>query len=533
MATKSTSDYATENLAVYPYQHNSGYSYNGITFEYDKDGVFTVNGTATANAYMNIWNNDKGFIGLVEGEQYTVTLYYISGTGRVVSYFASYASGNHDIFGGLALTEANPKVSRTFTYSKYAGTTGDQFAFYVSSGNTCNNFKFAVQLEKGVGSQSYTPYNATNYGLRANADNLNNIIPAENMIDFPYSYDSGYAARGITFDYGDDGTIHAYGTVNSTSSDAYFFLHTKEMYGKFPFEIGKEYTLSLGLSGNCGNNSNTNIYLATNYTDGTNVDFIKLILGGAYSETYKTVVYTEQNKPITGHTLAIRIWRGTTVDFYIRPMLEKGNVVHEFTPFNLNRQQLRNDIEAEKATLAAVTELQDNQEDVYFADNLIPCPYSDVSGKVVSGLTYTYDDYGEITVNGTAGSSTSTFNLWSNSQGLINELVPGQEYTLTAETTAPIWAGFRFYDNNTDPVQSVMNRILAVGKTVFNFVMPERYDAEGNEIYSKCSIFLRRGTEGNVHTNTKIKIMIEEGSKSHKYRPYVLSRNGLYKLLKK
>ncbi|MCQ2463975.1 MAG: hypothetical protein MJ095_00170 [Oscillospiraceae bacterium] len=166
---------------------------------------------------------------------------------------------------------------------------------------------------------------------------------AEQLIPFPYSQSSGTTSQGANFTYDNNGII----TINkSTSGTTYpqFFAYASD--NGMNLVEGKKYTLSIEVVSGVGEAS---VYMANRKNDGSAIDLgrcSKVSAGMKKSVTFEykkntgrkddiISVYTE--KDAVCNNLVVKI------------VLEAGGAAHEFSPYNLSRIALRNDIEALKA----------------------------------------------------------------------------------------------------------------------------------------------------------------------------------------
>lgn len=114
---------------------------NGLTYSY-KDGVFKINGTATA--LTNIWFDDLN-IDLEIGNYVLSSNTSLQGKGAVVL---------KDEVGNLTQTNLNPPAKFEIT----SKTKAKQFLIQISSGATFSNQTIQIQLEKGTSNTSIEPY---------------------------------------------------------------------------------------------------------------------------------------------------------------------------------------------------------------------------------------------------------------------------------------------------------------------------------------------------------------------------------------
>lgn len=156
----------------------------------------------------------------------------------------------------------------------------------------------------------------------------------------------------------------------------------------------------------------------------------------------------------------------------------------------------------------------DNDDDVFIAENLIPFPYTQSNGTVSNGVTFTVNDDGSISANGTA-TADAFFDVKSRTDligltGSVTYTVSG--VTGGSSTTYDMYMSFRDSSN----AKSRNDVILYSNSLSFSF--PDNT--------AKIGITIRIRS-GNSVNNVVFKPMLETGSVYHKYQPYRLSRKSL------
>ena len=131
-----------KNLIPYPYI-NTSKTMNGITFTVNGDGSVTVNGTATAEAYIYLANSSNMSI---SAGQYTVS-------GNSENVTINVRKNN----------SAWIEDGKTGTFND--GDTFDILGLYVSSGKTVNNVTVYPMFNRGTTALPYEPYTEDIYQL--------------------------------------------------------------------------------------------------------------------------------------------------------------------------------------------------------------------------------------------------------------------------------------------------------------------------------------------------------------------------------
>lgn len=174
-------------------------------------------------------------------------------------------------------------------------------------------------------------------------------IIGENLLPYPYKQALPHTNRGITFeDYDGKGGIVANGTVDTTNQP-YFLCSEKTILLK----ANQPYSFA----SNCDNDYGFAVIWFKNNGVETNLTYTEIRNG---VEKTVTSNYCSENKGgIIYDGVTIIPSQDTYIQFDVRfdpsvgtvtnaifhPMLEEGNVVHPWQPYNLSRQKLREDID--------------------------------------------------------------------------------------------------------------------------------------------------------------------------------------------
>lgn len=210
-----------------------------------------------------------------------------------------------------------------------------------------------------------------------------------NLIPFPYIGKAG-TQNGVTITIDSVGVITLNGTATAS---VYFGLLTVTQAIKKP---GK-YTIS-GAPGIAGVSVQCKVDGAWT---GASVD----------TGNGATFTVTQQIDQIT-----VQINKGTVCDnVVVKPMLEEGESVTPFEPWCGVGDKTR---------------------------NLIPYPYSDAT-KTVSGITFTDNEDGSLTLNGTATPKNAYYAIWSRADRVLDKT---KTYLMTSETTIPTIDAYMYMD---------------------------------------------------------------------------------------
>jgi hypothetical protein len=199
--------------------------------------------------------------------------------------------------------------------------------------------------------------------------NLGVKVSSKNLIVYPY-FHTTRTTNGITFTDNGDGSITANGTA---TANAYFHIVTISNWDKaMPISAGT-YTLS-----GCPNGGSSTTY--------------GISLGVKGNEDSNRVVYTDFGNGKTfipqggRYDCLITIYAGVTVNNVVfKPQLEKGTTATGHTPYIA---------ELNKATVNRL------------GKNILPFPYYEGS-RTTNGITFTVNDDGSVTANGTATALTN------------------------------------------------------------------------------------------------------------------------------
>lgn len=219
--------------------------------------------------------------------------------------------------------------------------------------------------------------------------------------------------------------------------------------------------------------------------------------------------------------MSIKIKSGTTVEnLTFKPMLVKGTTQCDYVPYNLSKEGLRKSINDLSAELSEITTDNTDLSDTV-PYNLIPFPYYQSSYQS-EGITWTVDEDGVITANGTA-TGYSVFDVYY-LEGTSEALVIGDNYYLTG---CPDGGGESTYVmqlltlNHSEGATSVVDQFFTTDSSGVLVKLTQEYDQLGLQIVI---------TSGCTVNNIKFKPMLVKGDTAKEYHR---GFNNVYQLSKK
>lgn len=245
----------------------------------------------------------------------------------------------------------------------------------------------------------------------------NNLLGSKNLLKYPY-YSDSYTSNGITWTLNADGTVTAKGTATANSQ---FYLHTRDKGEKNDFTLPNgTYILSDGGL----KNINTEIQMG-------------ITINGAWSEIGYTrngdVQFTANGDDYSADSISpvisLLVRSGQqNVNVTFKPMIRLATIAdNTYVPYAQTNRQLTAD------------KVDYND----YAKNLLPYPWSasGMSSMYNRGITFTYNEEGYVTLNGTADATNQPymcFTLATDAAAKLgNELVVegGKKYTLSIDRT--------------------------------------------------------------------------------------------------
>ena len=338
---------------------------------------------------------------------------------------------------------------------------------------------------KGLSSNDYTSEEKTKLGGVGTSQ-------GRNIIPYPYSQTTK-TVYGVTFTDNKDGSIGISGTQDGSTSRPYMgvgiWWGTDKKEGNIKIDANTYFTISANCS---SDNAGIRYYvydesgskLADNIVYGTATKTLKFDVDTWVALCIETAANSE------------------TYDCICKPQLELGTIAHAYEPSIESNVNLKKEID-KTSTLQG--------------QNLIPYPYDGTEGNT-NGITWTVNDDGSVTANGTA-TATAHYTVFIGKLGL--EI--GKNYVLTITTVkgqASLYLANKNKQNiNTDiaACRTVNNSTLSV---IFKYSQTDDFDRDELGLYIVA---------GTTLTNCIIKFQLERGTIRHEYQPTTLSNTTLKK----
>ena len=339
---------------------------------------------------------------------------------------------------------------------------------------------------KGLSSNDYTSEEKTKLGGVGTSQ-------GRNIIPYPYSQTTK-TVYGVTFTDNKDGSIGISGTQDGSTSRPYMgvgiWWGTDKKEGNIKIDANTYFTISA----NCSyDNAGIRYYvydesgskLADNIVYGTATKTLKFDVDTWVALCIETAANSE------------------TYDCICKPQLELGTIAHAYEPSIESNVNLKKEID-KTSTLQG--------------QNLIPYPYYRPDSYTNNGITWTVNEDGSVTANGTA-TATAHYTVFIGKLGL--EI--GKNYVLTITTVkgqASLYLANKNKQNiNTDiaACRTVNNSTLSV---IFKYSQTDDFDRDELGLYIVA---------GTTLTNCIIKFQLERGTIRHEYQPTTLSNPTLKK----
>lgn len=462
------------NLIPYPLTNRIT---NGIAYTVQSDGSVLANGTASEenNAYYNF-----AYKTLKLGD----TSYTLSCEGLPKSV---YVYVYDETIGKAIANVSDTPVKKTFV--------GDSTHTYslsinVGKGTSVSDLAIKPILEIGTIAHAYEPISESNVNLKKEIDKTS-TLQGQNLIPYPYDGTEGNT-NGITWTVNDDGSVTANGTASKETP--YSLIYPYNLSTMKSLQLGNTYIISDGLT----DEQHTNVgYMQLVLYDKNNPTNWKY----GVSSMKGTEIYTANDENTLQYGIRLIIRNGATANnITFKPMLEVGTMSHEYQPTTISNTSLNE-------------RLSDQQ-----GQNLIPYPYYRPDSYTNNGITWTVNEDGSVTANGTA-TATAHYAVFIGKLGL--EI--GKNYVLTITTVkgqASLYLANKNKQNiNTDiaACRTVNNSTLSV---IFKYSQTDDFDRDELGLYIVAGITL---------TNCIIKFQLERGTIRHEYQPTTLSNPTLKK----
>lgn len=476
------------NIIPYPYSQTTKTVY-GVTFTDNKDGSIGISGTqdgSTSRPYMGVgiwWGTDKkeGNIKIDANTYFTISA-NCSSDNAGIRYYVYDESGSK-----LADNIVYGTATKTL---KFDVDTWVALCIETAANSETYDCICKPQLELGTIAHAYEPSIESNVNLKKEIDKTS-TLQGQNLIPYPYDGTEGNT-NGITWTVNDDGSVTANGTASKEAP--YSLIYPYNLSTMKSLQLGNTYIISDGLT----DEQHTNVgYMQLVRYDKNNPTNWKY----GVSSMKGTEIYTANDENTLQYGIRLIIRNGATANnITFKPMLEVGTMSHEYQPTTISNTSLNE-------------RLSDQQ-----GQNLIPYPYYRPDSYTNNGITWTVNEDGSVTANGTA-TTTAHYTVFIGKLGL--EI--GKNYVLTITTVkgkAYLYLANKNKQNiNTDiaSCRAVNNSTLSV---IFKYSQTDDFDRD------ELGLYIATGT---TLTNCIIKFQLERGTIRHEYQPTTLSNPTLKK----
>lgn len=476
------------NIIPYPYSQTTKTVY-GVTFTDNKDGSIGISGTqdgSTSRPYMGVgiwWGTDKkeGNIKIDANTYFTISA-NCSSDNAGIRYYVYDESGSK-----LADNIVYGTATKTL---KFDVDTWVALCIETAANSETYDCICKPQLELGTIAHAYEPSIESNVNLKKEIDKTS-TLQGQNLIPYPYDGTEGNT-NGITWTVNDDGSVTANGTASKEAP--YSLIYPYNLSTMKSLQLGNTYIISDGLT----DEQHTNVgYMQLVRYDKNNPTNWKY----GVSSMKGAEIYTANDENTLQYGIRLIIRNGATANnITFKPMLEVGTMSHEYQPTTISNTSLNE-------------RLSDQQ-----GQNLIPYPYYRPDSYTNNGITWTVNEDGSVTANGTA-TATAHYTVFIGKLGL--EI--GKNYVLTITTVkgqASLYLANKNKQNiNTDiaACRTVNNSTLSV---IFKYSQTDDFDRDELGLYIVA---------GTTLTNCIIKFQLERGTIRHEYQPTTLSNPTLKK----
>lgn len=476
------------NIIPYPYSQTTKTVY-GVTFTDNKDGSIGISGTqdgSTSRPYMGvgIWlgtDKKEGNIKIDANTYFTISA-NCSSDNAGIRYYVYDESGSK-----LADNIVYGTATKTL---KFDVDTWVALCIETAANSETYDCICKPQLELGTIAHAYEPSIESNVNLKKEIDKTS-TLQGQNLIPYPYDGTEGNT-NGITWTVNDDGSVTANGTASKEAP--YSLIYPYNLSTMKSLQLGNTYIISDGLT----DEQHTNVgYMQLVRYDKNNPTNWKY----GVSSMKGTEIYTANDENTLQYGIRLIIRNGATANnITFKPMLEVGTMSHEYQPTTISNTSLNE-------------RLSDQQ-----GQNLIPYPYYRPDSYTNNGITWTVNEDGSVTANGTA-TATAYYAVFIGKLGL--EI--GKNYVLTITTVkgqASLYLANKNKQNiNTDiaACRTVNNSTLSV---IFKYSQTDDFD------HDELCLYIVAGT---TLTNCIIKFQLERGTIRHEYQPTTLSNPTLKK----
>lgn len=318
---------------------------NGITFTNNGDGTFNVNGTATADTTLSLWNakdvyEANHYFGLYSSETYNVNTWNLS-------FAITYSDGTATKY----ITPTTPvnAINENINTANVV--------LYIPSGVTINKNNVKVMLYKDINTQ-LTEYEKYTGGQIAPSTNYpQEVKTVGNNINLLNNTASTTSINGIDITVFEDKTV----LINGTANENVNFVLQRNLL----LEDGKEYTLNSGNDN--ASSSKFGIYINQYYDNSNHIQ-------ASYNSPLN-FIYDIKSKD--SNNIYLYINKGSTVENeLLKPKLEKGTTASPYSMYNQG----------------SVEVIKQNKNFLYY----------EAQNQSTSGINYTVNLDKSIQISGTA-----------------------------------------------------------------------------------------------------------------------------------
>lgn len=476
------------NIIPYPYSQTTKTVY-GVTFTDNKDGSIGISGTqdgSTSRPYMGVgiwWGTDKkeGNIKIDANTYFTISA-NCSSDNAGIRYYVYDESGSK-----LADNIVYGTATKTL---KFDVDTWVALCIETAANSETYDCICKPQLELGTIAHAYEPSIESNVNLKKEIDKTS-TLQGQNLIPYPYDGTEGNT-NGITWTVNDDGSVTANGTASKEAQ--YSLIYPYNLSTMKSLQLGNTYIISDGLT----DEQHTNVgYMQLVRYDKNNPTNWKYRV----SSMKGSEIYTANDENTLQYGIRLIIRNGATANnITFKPMLEVGTMSHEYQPTTISNTSLNE-------------RLSDQQ-----GQNLIPYPYYRPDSYTNNGITWTVNEDGSVTANGTA-TATAHYTVFIGKLGL--EI--GKNYVLTI-TTVKGQASLYLANKNKQNI----NTYIAACRTVNNSTLSVIFKYSQTDDFDRDELGLYI-VAGTTLTNCIIKFQLERGTIRHEYQPTTLSNPTLKK----
>ena len=341
---------------------------------------------------------------------------------------------------------------------------------------------------KGLSSNDYTSEEKTKLGGVGTSQ-------GRNIIPYPYSQTTK-TVYGVTFTDNKDGSIGISGTQDGSTSRPYMgvgiWWGTDKKEGNIKIDANTYFTISANCS---SDNAGIRYYvydesgskLADNIVYGTATKTLKFDVDTWVALCIETAANSE------------------TYDCICKPQLELGTIAHAYEPSIESNVNLKKEID-KTSTLQG--------------QNLIPYPYDGTEGNT-NGITWTVNDDGSVTANGTASKEAPYSLIYPYNLSTMKSLQLGNTYIISDGLTDEQHTNVGYmqlvrYDKN-NPTNWKYGVSSMKGTEIYTA-------NDENTLQYGIRLIIRNGATAN---NITFKPMLEVGTMSHEYQPTTISNTSL------